>query len=95
MSGHRDFRCLARYLNLCAGDIARSIDEAYQIAADQARVARARSEPSPAVHKGRLRPRIHVSASAIAREAPSVQQLTADATREDVLAAKAANVLPA
>jgi integrase len=95
MSGHRDFRCLARYLNLCAGDIARSIDEAYQIAAAQARAARARSESSPAVRKGRLRPRIHVSGAAVAREASSVVQLSADATREDVLAAKSANALPA
>ena len=95
MSGHRDFRCLARYLNLAPAISPGASMRPTMAGSESSRGANLRGESSPEVRKGRLRPRIHVSASAVAREASSVRQLSADATREDVLKAKAANKIPA
>jgi integrase len=49
-TGHRELRSLARYANLCAGELAKRIDEAY---AEAKRLGLSR--------KGRARPRIHIS----------------------------------
>ncbi len=49
-TGHRDLRSLARYMNLCAGELANRIDEAYEEVRRQG-----------LLRKGRVRPRIHIS----------------------------------
>lgn len=96
ISGHQDLRTLARYLNLCTGELARRVDEAHQIAIEKEQEARARGEASRFNHKGRARPPVHVSAAAVARETATHRQpLSADATREEVLESEAANELPA
>jgi integrase len=95
ISGHRDFRCLARYLNLCTGELAHRIDEAHQIAAEKAAEAAKRNESARELHKGRPRPRMHVSAAAVAREAMrQTQPLSSDASPDEVLESPAANTLP-
>jgi integrase len=48
--GHRDLRSLARYTNLCAGELAHRIDEAYK-----------EGKRDKLRRKGRERPRIHIS----------------------------------
>jgi integrase len=50
LSGHLDLRSVARYTNLCAGELARRMDEAYEEVKRQ-KLSR----------KGRARPRIHIS----------------------------------
>lgn len=95
ISGHRDLRSLARYLNLCTGELAERIDEAHQIADAHSKAAQSRKETSPFNHKGRPRARIRVSAGALARETrPALTPLTAEASADELRDAKPANRLP-
>lgn len=55
ISGHRDLRSLARYLNLCTGELTQRLDEAHQIADTQSRAAQPHKETSPFNHEGRPR----------------------------------------
>ncbi|MEY4763217.1 MAG: hypothetical protein RLZZ200_3074 [Pseudomonadota bacterium] len=67
ISGHRDFRCLARYINLCAGELAERMDEAFELAAQRHKT-----------HRGRIRPAIRIGANrmpdALYTEDPSTHQ---------------------
>lgn len=95
ISGHRDLRTLGRYLNLCAGELARRLDEAHQIAYAEAKSAQEREEPSPFNHKGRARPRVRVSSTALAREVmPEPGELSCDASSDEALESEPANTLP-
>lgn len=59
ITGHRDLRMLARYTNLCAGELADRMNEAF------AKASRLRK-----MRKGRLRPAIRISARMEAVESP-------------------------
>jgi len=94
ISGHRDFRTLGRYLNLCSGELARRIDEAHQIAHAEAKASEQREAPSPFNHKGRARVRLRVSAGALARDAlPAPSTLAPDASHDELIDAVPANRL--
>ena len=69
ISGHRDLRCLGRYLNLCVGELAKRIDEAYQAAAARSGFEAVQHVGPRATHKGRIRPRIQLAAGPQGREA--------------------------
>lgn len=95
ISGHRDLRTLARYLNLCAGELAHRLDEAHQIAHAEATAAPKRKESSPFNHKGRARVLLRVSGSDLAREALEESGKTSsDASPDEALGGKPANTLP-
>lgn len=96
VSGHRDLRCLARYLNLCAGELAKRIDEAYQLAATQSERDRAKQGWSREDHKGRRRPRIRVTTSTfMSAAAASLSEVKGTTTPGTLQNTRTANKLPA
>jgi integrase len=60
-TGHRDLRSLARYMNLCSGELAHRIDEAYK-EVNRQKVS----------HKGRVRPHIYILPSVTVDSQPLV-----------------------